>query len=199
MPAKGSDFEREICKALSTWWTEGERDDVFWRSSQSGGRATQRAKSGKKTAGSYGDVAATDPCGAVLLDRMCIEIKRGYGTWSVQDVLDKGPRAAKQPFELFWEQARTSAAMVGPLCAPAVIFKKDKRRVCVALPASLIASFKIALACTYLVLRGGDMGAVVILALDDFFACVSPRKFKAPSTMSSASLVRRRTTPGKSS
>ena len=42
---KGGAWEREFSKYLSLWITEGERDDVFWRSSQSGGRATQRAKS----------------------------------------------------------------------------------------------------------------------------------------------------------
>ena len=36
---KGSEFEREMCKCLSLWWTDSKRDDVFWRSAQSGGRA----------------------------------------------------------------------------------------------------------------------------------------------------------------
>ena len=29
---KGSAFEREICKKLSLWFTENERDDIFFRS-----------------------------------------------------------------------------------------------------------------------------------------------------------------------
>jgi hypothetical protein len=37
---KGSKFEREICKRLSLWLSKGEREDLFWRSSLSGGRAT---------------------------------------------------------------------------------------------------------------------------------------------------------------
>ena len=85
---KGSSFERKICKLLSKWWTDGERDDVFWRSSQSGGRATQRAKSGKKTFGSYGDIAAVDPIGQPLMQLFTIELKRGKHFGDPDDLLD---------------------------------------------------------------------------------------------------------------
>lgn len=75
---KGEDFERQISKKLSLWWTDGERDDVFWRTSQSGGRATQRAKSALDTAYSYGDLTFIDPIGKPLCDLLVIEAKRGY-------------------------------------------------------------------------------------------------------------------------
>ncbi len=58
---KGSNFEREICKLLSLWWTNDKRDDIFWRTSGSGARATTRSKTKQKTFGQYGDVQATDP------------------------------------------------------------------------------------------------------------------------------------------
>ncbi|MBM3120244.1 MAG: hypothetical protein FJ006_12010, partial [Chloroflexi bacterium] len=61
MSSKGASFERDISRQLSLWWTHGERDDVFWRSSMSGGRATVRAKKGQKTAYQNGDITATDP------------------------------------------------------------------------------------------------------------------------------------------
>jgi hypothetical protein len=80
--AKGSSFEREVCRQLSLWWTNQERDDIFWRASQSGGRATTRAKRGKSTANSAGDVAYLDVIGKPFLDKVCIEIKRGYSTRS---------------------------------------------------------------------------------------------------------------------
>jgi hypothetical protein len=37
---KGGRFERLVCKRLSLWLSKGERDDLFWRSAMSGGRAT---------------------------------------------------------------------------------------------------------------------------------------------------------------
>lgn len=106
---KGSSFEREICKLLSCWWSKGiegkARDDIFWRSSQSGGRATQRAKFGKKTFGSYGDIAAVDPVGAPLLKAFTIELKRGRSHGCPNDLLDCKPSTKPKPFEQCLMQA----------------------------------------------------------------------------------------------
>ena len=86
--AKGSSFERDICRQLSLWWTNGEDDSCFWRTSNSGGRATARGKQGKKTTGHYGDIAATDGRGEPLTRLLTIELKRGYSHLSLQDLLD---------------------------------------------------------------------------------------------------------------
>jgi len=110
---KGGDFEREICKRLSMWWTGGERDDVFWRSSQSGGRATQRAKSGRTTYGSYGDIAAVDPIGEPLLKLFTIELKRGSSYGSPADLIDTSPTDAVRPFEAAINQAISSHEEAG--------------------------------------------------------------------------------------
>ena len=102
---KGSKFERKICKQLSTWWTENERDDIFWRTSQSGGRATQRKKTGQGTANQYGDVQATDPIGQPLISLCAIEIKKGYKYHTFFDLIDKLPSETKQPYLAFIRQA----------------------------------------------------------------------------------------------
>lgn len=103
---KGSDFERVLCKQLSKWWSGAEaRDDIFWRSSQSGGRATQRLKSGKKTYGSYGDIAAVDPIGEPLLKLFTIELKRGSSYGTPGDLFDTRPTECQRPFEACIEQA----------------------------------------------------------------------------------------------
>lgn len=86
--AKGADFERDISRTLSLWWSHGERDDIFWRTSMSGGRATVRKKSGKSTAYQAGDISFTDPIGAPLIKATVIELKRGYGRFCVLDLLD---------------------------------------------------------------------------------------------------------------
>lgn len=106
---KGSSFERKICKQLSLWWTDGERDDVFWRSSQSGGRATQRAKKGKTTYGSYGDIAAVDPYGEPLLKLFTIELKRGRSHGTPDDLIRSGKSKVLRPFEKTLVQTITSA------------------------------------------------------------------------------------------
>jgi hypothetical protein len=86
--AKGADFERDISRTLSLWWSHGERDDIFWRTSMSGGRSTVRAKAGKATAYQSGDITATDPIGAPLIKATVIELKRGYKKYCVLDMVD---------------------------------------------------------------------------------------------------------------
>lgn len=85
---KGNEFERTVCKQLSFWWTGGERDDVFWRSTTSGARATQRGKLKLATANSVGDVAALDPIGMPFVNAMITEIKKGYNRDTPYDLLD---------------------------------------------------------------------------------------------------------------
>lgn len=76
--AKGANYERVICKEFSLWLSNGKTDDCFWRSSQSGGRATTRAKRGKKTEGHAGDITATSKEGRKFLKLFAVEIKCGY-------------------------------------------------------------------------------------------------------------------------
>ena len=120
---KGASFERKIAKELSLWWTDGERDDVFWRTSQSGGRATQRNKSGKATAGSYGDIMAVDPIGQPLLDVFTFELKRGYNRATVQDLLDSKTGGE---FMKFIEQVVKDMDLAGSNGA-AIIHQRDQR------------------------------------------------------------------------
>jgi len=106
--AKGGQFERDMCRTLSEWWVPG-RDDIFWRSSNSGGRATVRSKKGKGTYGAYGDVAATDPIGKALLKLVTIELKCGYAKMQAQDIIDK-PRSRARTILTGWVmQAKKSA------------------------------------------------------------------------------------------
>lgn len=114
--AKGADFERSVCTRLSEWWTQDldvPRSDIFWRSSQSGGRATQRAKSGKTTFGSYGDLAAIDPIGSPLLQLFTIELKRGSSYGSPGDWLEIDLSKSKHPFIACMEQAHSSHKAAG--------------------------------------------------------------------------------------
>jgi len=113
--AKGGDFERETCKQLGLWWTNGKRDDVFWRSSNSGGRATIRGRQGKATFGHAGDVAAVDPVGAPLLDLAAIELKRGYTGSTFGGLLDinRKSNVKQDQFEAWIQQAHASHVLSG--------------------------------------------------------------------------------------
>lgn len=138
---KGSAFEREIANKLSLWWTEGERDDIFWRSDNSGGRATMRRKAGKLTEGQAGDITYRDPIGKPLIDVFNIEAKTGYAqksknktgetvtNWSLLDLIDSNQ---KDPvFLKFWRQSSEEAEVTNR--EPILIFRRNRRKACICL------------------------------------------------------------------
>ncbi len=131
--SKGSAYEREIAKKFSLWWTDGERDDVFWRTDNSGGRATTRAKSGVKTFGQRGDLQASDPIGQPLMDLCVIEIKRGYKESSIGDMLDAPDSAKQKIFGGFVEQVITDFNKSQSL-SWMLITKRDRREELVTMP-----------------------------------------------------------------
>lgn len=58
---KGAAFERKMCKALSRWVSfpyHSDRDDLFWRSAMSGGRATLAKKDNTGRKLQEGDISA---------------------------------------------------------------------------------------------------------------------------------------------
>ncbi len=102
---KGNSFERECCRILSLWWSEGKRDDVFYRSQSSGGRATVRANRGVTTVNQYGDISASDNEGLMFTRFVTVEIKRGYNTSTPYDFIDKLDSSGPTKFEEWFDQA----------------------------------------------------------------------------------------------
>lgn len=140
MAGKGSQFERDICRQLSLWWTKGERDDVFWRTPISGGRATMRAKTGKDTFGANGDIQAVDPIGRPLLKTVAIELKRGYSKHTVADLLDKPEKAKNQLYEDFFEQAERERKGSGAI-GWWLITKRDRRDAIIFMPKHIFKGY----------------------------------------------------------
>ncbi len=136
--AKGGQFERQLAGDLSRWWTRGERDDIFWRTGGSGGRATVRGRRGAATFNGYGDLFATDPIGQPLFELVTIEIKRGYNEHHVYSVLDcsRTPRA-QQEWETWIQQAKTAWRDSGAF-SWLVINKRDGRDAMVFMPYNLL-------------------------------------------------------------
>ncbi len=184
MAQKGSSFEREICKKLSLWWTQdipgGPRDDVFWRTAGSGARATTRAKRGRATANSHGDITATDPVGRPLLDLITFECKKGYSKHSFADSLDKHPRMKTQLYEGWMQKAVIDAAAAGSF-SWAVIAKRDQRLPVIYLPRPLMLRIFNAPSLTldsptahFRVSLGKSQVEVVVCLFDNFLKAVSP-------------------------
>jgi len=178
---KGSSFERKICKRLSKWWSGGNRDDIFWRSSQSGGRATQRAKKGKQTFGSYGDIAAVDPVGQPLMKMFTIELKRGRSHGSPGDLLDSLPPKGKKPppFEATLLQAMRGMKEAGS-AGWMLICQRDRRMAMVYLDWDSAFRFRCCLSgrpfSTFRVQLYFPKARLRFLAMpfDAFLSCVEP-------------------------
>jgi hypothetical protein len=133
---KGSSFERAICKRLSLWWTNDKRDDIFWRTSGSGARATTRSKQGRSTKNQYGDVQAVDPIGQPLIDLCAIELKKGYGHHSYYDLFDGLDCETNAVYKRFIKQAQGQQAEAGTF-AWLLITARDRKKTMIAMPIDL--------------------------------------------------------------
>ena len=135
---KGAKYEREVCRDLSLWVSDNKYDDLYWRSSMSGGRSTVRHKKGKRTIGHGGDICSTSNKGRFLTDLFTIELKKGYNRATLHDLLDKPldskrGKSAKQTYELFLDQAMI-ASRVSKTPFWMLIHKRDRREALVLVP-----------------------------------------------------------------
>jgi len=200
---KGSNFERDLCKLLSLWWSEGKRDDLLWRTAGSGARATTRRKKGKQTTNATGDIMSTDPSTKPLLKVCCFELKRGFSTkykivknkktrkkgvkivshgLEILTIIDKQDYH-KDPVLLQWwrkiEKERKAAKRKFSL----LIFRRDQKVACIVMSYNTF---------NFLTKRNGvfdnrilsfhfslaeNLSSLVILKLDDFLNWCKPKCF----------------------
>lgn len=177
---KGGAYERLCAKELSEWWTYDKRTDVFFRTSSSGGRATQRSKKNISTYGQYGDVQAVDPIGTPLMSLCTIECKDGYPKDSPFDLIDR-TKVGKQAYGQFFEQAREEMISAGTPFWLLIARRKSHAKM-IYMPCTLYLALKKIGApingtcpCIKLVYWvGGGAAEVYGTLLDEFFAAVKP-------------------------
>lgn len=116
--AKGSAFERLICKELSLFVSCGEREDLYWRSAMSGGRATVRAGKGKETASQAGDVSAIDGEGFWLIEDHVIELKHYRNIQLARSILTNTGILYS-----FWRKLQKEATKINK--SPCLIFRQN--------------------------------------------------------------------------
>lgn len=176
---KGSRYEREVCKQLGKWWSGGIRDDIFWRTSGSGARATVRSAKGQKTSGQYGDVSAIDSIGEPLLQVFSIELKRGYSANSFGDMFDFPAKAKKQKWEIFYSQAKASAEASGARYWM-LIWRRDRRKALVFVPLGAIKEVSGSFSCPHITaavpLRNGKIVEVFCCAFEVFLEQIKPQR-----------------------
>lgn len=174
--AKGSNYERVVARELSLWISEGLRDDWVWRTSQSGGRATTRAKSGLRTSGGTGDLTFTDHQAAWFFKVFSIELKCGYKVADINSLIDS---KQKRPMLLqFWHQCEKdrelSKAKWGLL-----IVKRDRKIPLVIIERKCFKELVLlfGMICGPVIRYCGDE-LLVIIQSDDFFDWIDPQTLK---------------------
>lgn len=183
---RGGDYEREICRKLSSWWLgkQVNRDLVFWRTQSSGGRATIRARTGKGTCIAHcGDIYAMDPIGAALTNLITWELKLGSREANLHDIID-APGEALQDYQQWIKQAEESSRNARtPYWA--IVHHKSRRLDVMTMPASL---WKF-LGCSELTVLGPvlymtlpDSGKIVAVQFDEFLRGVTPKEIRSLSS-----------------
>lgn len=133
---KGTPFEREICKKISEWWSQGASDNIFWRTSQSGGRATTRAKLGKSSNLHCSDLCAIDPSGEPLLKLTIIELKKGYSKNTIHDLMDCPNKSIRKVYEEWIGKAESDRQRAGAYYWT-LIHMRDSRKPIIFMPHKL--------------------------------------------------------------
>jgi len=130
---KGAAFERSICKQLSLWVSGGKREDLFWRSAMSGGRATVH-KDKSKVGAQAGDICSIDPMSSELVSKYYIECKN-YKDLNFDSYIysDKGILSS-----LIEETLKQSYLYNKKLM---MIFKEARRPIMVATNSVILSSF----------------------------------------------------------
>lgn len=136
MGNKGAQFERDLCRKFSLWWTRGKRDDVFWRTHGSGGRAKVRSKMGKRTHEQHADMCAIDPIGAPLIDLLTIEMKKGYPKTNALDLFDRGLLSAQTQIESWLQRLIEDSATAGSF-SWALAVRRPQRQITIFWPRQL--------------------------------------------------------------
>jgi hypothetical protein len=173
---KGSSFERKISRKLSLWWDD-KRDDLIYRTSQSGGRSTQRKKMGKSTANADGDLAPQDESIRPLFRLFSFELKNGYS--DDLDIISIVDSKKKRMLDDFIVQTRSAQERAG---VPYImlIIKRDRRDETVLIEDSLYRRREMSILLSDLnyIKISIDLGIFYLFKLDDFLKRITPNVIK---------------------
>jgi hypothetical protein len=173
-PDKGGNFEREIAVTLSSWWTNGTNQEVFWRSAGSGGRATRRSRAGKSAKRDTSDLRASDPIGEPFLRLFAPELKNGYFQHPIIQLVDRPRHTLGHTMWDTWIAQAESARKNSGAVAWCVIARRTGQEILFVCPLPILR----------LLLRLPDRSMVIhyngeqvgVIRFEDFLDLVSRKK-----------------------
>lgn len=117
---KGARYERKVCGVFSRWCSDDTRDDLFWRSAMSGGRATLHSRTGRKNSSQSGDISAVDTLGAPLIESFFLECKH-LESLEIHRWIYNG----KTPLDEIWDKTLRDAEFQDKI--PLVVAKQNRQ------------------------------------------------------------------------
>lgn len=126
--AKGSQWERDFCKDLSLWWSDGKDKDIFWRTHSSGAR--------KGISEESGDVMSVKSCGNPFTNKCIIELKCTSAKDMLLNIINLG---SKSIIMKWWFKLQNEAKLLDRI--PLLIIKFSSRNTLVFFKYSKYSSF----------------------------------------------------------
>lgn len=106
---KGNNYERQMCKRVSLWVSDGVTDELVWRTDASGSRATNRQRLGHDTRKyEFGDMKPTGEEARPLFEYLCWEL-RSRARFEMFTVFGSGKEDPKLSLLSSWAKACAEA------------------------------------------------------------------------------------------
>lgn len=135
---KGASYERSLCVAFSRWFSFGQTDDLFWRTSGSGSRATRRHKKNQRlTKYQYGDMTYDREEGKPLVEYLNFEFRFRRQLEPLGVFYDTDPNYSLLSF---WAKATSEAEQSGRI--PILVTKVNRGQSVLWMPSSLFVSLE---------------------------------------------------------
>lgn len=166
--AKGSEFERALCRELSLWLSGGESDDLLWRNK---GQPNRRIK-GKRRLEQFGDAHSIDGKSEWFIKRVNLEFKF-VKELDLLEIVDRLDKKGKLIFE-HWRQCKRDALDSDRV--PLLIQKRNFGRPFVMCGTELVV--KLLEPVARVDLYDAESCAVSVFSLDDFTQ-ISPEVFRS--------------------
>lgn len=174
---KGSAFEREISKYISSWLVDWqETKPLIWRSSNSGGTFTTNRRRGHLSQNSMAsDLISIDEQSKWLLDYFAIECKNGYKGASVFATFKD---CKTNILKSFWEQVNRDSSVVNK--EPMLIFRQLGNQELIGLRSQFVhEKLKVQFIESYVKVKfKNDLPELMLFPMKLFFSSISADQLK---------------------
>ncbi len=168
---KGGEFERDVCKKLSLWLSDGKNQNLLWRSAMSGGRATIQLRKGDKAVAQSGDISAISEEAFAFINAFSVECK-SYKDIYLQNMVWDG----KEGMPYFWQQTYDAAESSSKF--PILIAKQNRRKEIICLDRRGRDMFTIPMRARVYWSHDPTMSLVGIYQFSEFIDRVDPKSLK---------------------